>query len=622
MFTWLTSLWGERKSNPVREIKIGNNRYDLASAQVLNDYFQRLPGFVDGFPAIPVQQMLDKNQDVIDQILLARGLSGYHNGQEAELKIRQPIRRLAAMTHVLPASEKDFFNYPTGLFRFCLESALSSIHFAERRVLTRSTPEIRMHEEALWGHATFLNGLYSEAINVLARVSIYAGKEHRGLEWHPATELLEEWLNRNGISRYFVRWSPQPDRSKIHLLASKAIDIDQVKLLAEGEWRIFNTLNGSLHDVKDISNPLAKISEQIRYKIIERDYWSRPESYGKPLSGMHLEPWLIDAMRYLVKMRRWEANSGNGRLWIGQDGVFLVWPLAFHDLQIQLREAECPFVPLTDDVMADILVQAGIIAPVNNGSYETEIAVPLADCADYKTLTAVRVLHSEALFGKAEPPQALPIDLRVHSEPATVPPLDDNGRVAESTVNLTVDAEPYAVPNSFDGNETAQDREEFISEAIPVEMTPLRADQAIALVSSPPDQLQGEDPANWQPTADLDLLEQLLGSQTPPETRTRAMSSIPLEATDSTFTQAREQGRIPLLLAKLAALPEQYRDTLPGGMTRIRCIGLKDHGLNLQDIVQALKSANLIEPVMGLDTGLLEPGEPKTQYFIVRRHLQ
>ena len=94
---------------------------------------------------------------------------------------------------------------------------------------------------------------------------------------------------------------------------------------------------------------------------MERDEWSYADRYGKPLAGMHLEPWLIDAMRHLVQKKRWNPNEDNGRLWHGQDGVFLVWPLAASDMQYQLKASECPFIPSTQEILADIMLDAGII---------------------------------------------------------------------------------------------------------------------------------------------------------------------------------------------------------------------------------------------------------------------
>ncbi|MBS3951490.1 MAG: TraI domain-containing protein [Methylomicrobium sp.] len=365
---------------------------------VFDEYAQRLPGFPLGIPVIPVEHLIEKNRDMIKQIILARGLAGEHNKDEVEKKVMSPIRHLAEMTHLLPASEKNHFKLIGGLFAFCLEVSLFSIRYAERRILTRSTPEIRKEEESLWAHAAFLNGLFCEAITALSKISVYA--EGLGIEWRPGGELLYEWLINNELARYHIRWNETEDRSTIYIMMGKAIQKEQADILAAGEKAIYKTLYSALQDKKDKSNPLARIFAAVTYKIMERDEWSHADRYGKPLPGMHLEPWLIDAMRHLVQKKRWTPNDENGRVWHGKDGVFLVWPLAATDMQHELRANECPFIPNTNEVLADILLEAGIVSRNHLGGYVYEISVPVIDSKDRKCLDSLKIARPEILFVK------------------------------------------------------------------------------------------------------------------------------------------------------------------------------------------------------------------------------
>jgi len=147
-----------------------------------------------GIPTAPIETIINSNQEMIQQIILARGLAGNHNAKKAEITILEPIRHLAEIVHLLPASEKNHFRTPGGLFRFSLESALFGIRYAERRILTRVTPEIRRENEALWTHAAFLTGLFSESILVISRISVYS--EEGGIEWHPGMESIFQWMQR------------------------------------------------------------------------------------------------------------------------------------------------------------------------------------------------------------------------------------------------------------------------------------------------------------------------------------------------------------------------------------------------------------------------------------------
>lgn len=366
---------------------------------MVDEYVYRYPPFPKGIPTAPIETIINSNQEMIQQIILARGLAGNHNAKKAEITILEPIRHLVEIVHLLPASEKNHFRTPGGLFRFSLESALFGIRYAERRILTRVTPEIRRENEALWTHAAFLTGLFSESILVIARISVYS--EEGGIEWHPGMESIFQWMQRNKLKSYHIRWSEKEDRAMIYALAGKAIKPEQAEILAQGEKAIYKTLLSALHDQEDLNNPLVKINRSVKYKLIERDEAGDPSRYGKPLAGMHLDPWLIDAMRHLVEKKRWVVNEENGRCWHGKDGVYLVWPLAASDMQRELKESESPFVPNTKEILAELMQEAGIIESIGmGGGYLFDIAIPQSDSPEMKYVTAIRLVRHEILFEK------------------------------------------------------------------------------------------------------------------------------------------------------------------------------------------------------------------------------
>ncbi len=433
-----------------------------SSLDVFEEYSQRLPGFPTGIPVIPTDLLIERNKEMIKQIILARGLAGTHNKDEVEKRIMSPIRHLAEMTHLLPASEKNHFKLLGGLFSFCLEVSLFSIRYAERRILTRATPEIRKDEESLWTHAAFLTGLFSEAITAISKISVYA--EDKGIEWRPGAESLYEWLQKNDLKRYHIRWSDKEDRSTVYIMAGKSIQKEQTDIFATGEKAIYKTLYAALQDQKDHSNPLANIVDIVKYKIMERDEWSYADRYGKPLAGMHLEPWLIDAMRHLVQKKRWAPNEENGRIWHGQDGVFLVWPLAASDMQVQLKSAECPFIPSTQEILADILLDAEIIEKNRLGGYLFDIGVPVAESNEKKHLEALKLARYEILFVKT---QHKPIDGNLRIKVDENEDSEDRDDIQDQSNTHTVNPEQILNGQSdgtdLERNEETQDRKSVSS---------------------------------------------------------------------------------------------------------------------------------------------------------------
>ncbi|MCX7101199.1 MAG: TraI domain-containing protein [Methylobacter sp.] len=464
-------FFGKNKQSPQNKLKLEKDDVDAKNEHIFDERSHRLPGFPEGIPVVSVELLINKNEEPIQQIILARGLSGAHNKVEVETKIMSPIRHLAAITHLLPASDKDHFKLPGGMFAFGLETALFSIRYAERRILTRATPEIRKEEESLWAHAAFLAGLYCDAIAAISRISVYA--DGVGIEWNPSMETLYDWLQTKNIKRYHIRWRAAEERGVMYVLASNAIK-EQADILDKGERAIFNTLASALIDKKDHRNVLSNIVDKVSYKIQQREVWSDKDRYGKPLTGMHLEPWLIDAMRHLVEKKRWVPNEENGRIWHGQDGVFLVWPLAASDMQHQLKAAECPFLPNTHEILAEIMLDAGIIEKSRLGGYLFDIGIPVAESAEKKHVEALKFARYETLFAKN---QHKPIDGNLRLSPEEEDE-DEEAKVAKSESDENILAQEIASSNQIvepskkgveiDSEEYVDDQEEGSnSNAIP-----------------------------------------------------------------------------------------------------------------------------------------------------------
>jgi hypothetical protein len=480
MFKKIVSILAFRKKGNKASSYISKDDDDAIDQAIVDEYVYRYPPFPKGLSAAPIETILRSNQEIIQQIILARGLAGKHNENDVEVKVLAPIRHLAETVHLLPASEKNHFRTPGGLFRFSLESALFCLRYSERRILTHVTPEIRRESEALWAHAAFLTGLFSESVLVISRISVYS--EEGGIEWHPGTESIFQWIRRNQLKSYHIRWSAKEDRPMVYALAGKVIQTEQAEILAQGEKSIYKTLFSALHDQEDLNNPLVKINRSVKYKLIERDEASDPSRYGKPLTGMHLDPWLIDAMRHLVEKKRWVVNEENGRLWHGNDGVYLVWPLAAGDMQHELKEAESPFVPNTKEILAELMLEAGIIDHVGvDKDYLFDIAIPQSDSADRKHVTAIRLVRHEILFEKIE---YKPLDINLQLDfPSEEAEAED---VTQPIKNVVLSKEPVAVvetKGSESREATASNEADHKPEHV-FEYKPLSQDRAVNLLSS------------------------------------------------------------------------------------------------------------------------------------------
>jgi conjugal transfer pilus assembly protein TraI len=365
------------------------------SPQNLNQEDGRYPAFSKGIAVEPIERIVDRQRELIQQIVQSRGLAGLHNRRKAEEQIISPIKHFAEWVHLLPASDNSYFKGEGGLFRFGLESALFSIRHAERSILTRVTPEERREAERIWTHAAFLAGLVSESVLTLSKMNVYS---ENGDTWHPGVEPLYQWLMCNRVKNYYIRWLATVDSAMATAIAAKTIQQEQAALLAKGEKSVLPTLMSAIQNPYDGSNQIVAIVRTIRLKLIDKDLAEDPTNYGKPLSGMHLEPWLIDAMRHMIVNRHWLANTETGRIWYGLDGLYLVWPLAAADIKEELRNAKCPFVPKTTEIIAEMMCEAGIIDQNEAvGGYIFTIGIPQAS-SKLKPLSAIRIKRKEILL--------------------------------------------------------------------------------------------------------------------------------------------------------------------------------------------------------------------------------
>jgi hypothetical protein len=380
---------------------------------------RRLPPFPAGIKVHDddINELILTHKETLDGIRLALGLAGHHNADEYHLHIVEPVRHLANLIHFLPASEATHYVELGGLFEMSLELALHSIRSAERKCLTQSTPEEKSDNESLWTYAAFLNGLFSEAVKTLAKITVYDIKNET--LWVPGTTGIYEWARQNKVSEYHIVWLTETNKALIHQWASSALPVSQLQKISMGEPLIKNALVLSLNsapigdDEMDIDtfrrNPLLRMHYSLRYKLVDRDINSRAEFHGQPLAGMHLEPWLIDAMRQLLSSQYWQPNTANGRVWCGEDGIYLIWPQGINDLIIQLKDNGSPYMPSSPNTLTEILLNAGIIDDENGGylfNIQAKIVKEDSETGKseekLKTLQAIRFKRKEVLFGKAE----------------------------------------------------------------------------------------------------------------------------------------------------------------------------------------------------------------------------
>ncbi|OAI11539.1 hypothetical protein A1507_20430 [Methylomonas koyamae] len=328
-------------------------------ATTMDEDVPRYPPFMKGLPAAPVERILSSQTELIASIeqALAMPDSLYQT-------IAAPvIRRYAAFSHLLPASESHHHRGAGGLFRHGLEVAHWATLASQGSLFaTSASPKERKAQELRWRLAVCFAGLLHDIGKPVADIAVVdAQGQHT---WNPCDENITDWAVRNEIDRYFLRW--RDNRHKRHEQFS-ALVIERV-LTREARTFILESGPDIMQAMLETINGLDRGSKVYALvitadcKSVERDLKAHYQNIDSAL-GMPVEKYLFDAMRRLVKSGQWTVNEKGARLWRFEDGLHIVWRAGAQDIVTLLAKDKVPGIPRDEDTLADILIERGLAIP-------------------------------------------------------------------------------------------------------------------------------------------------------------------------------------------------------------------------------------------------------------------
>lgn len=351
-----------------------------------------------------IDGLLANHVDLIDRMRVAAG------GDDADFDRQYLfiIRRLAAWIHSIPATETGNHSGAGGLLRLCLQLAFHCLQSADQSLFARSeSAEDRRRIEPCWRYACFLAGLFSELYNIPCRLIVTTGD---GATWPIYLMPLTRFCHEQKAHRYFIRFVPNPEieRSLSMSLMHQIVTPDTLQFLVDGHHAILPTLLAALSGIQPSAEyaKMAEILNQYRHKIAEVDVEQQPQRYGKLAVGVHLEPYLMDAMRSLYREGTWAVNQKKARLWFGKDGLYLIWKTALKELSELLKKNGVAGVPDNPDSVAELLYKAGVLDISEAGSLYFSITPPESE----KAYEAVKIKNPVTLFG-TDSPEALKTSL-------------------------------------------------------------------------------------------------------------------------------------------------------------------------------------------------------------------
>ncbi|NOV29362.1 MobH family relaxase [Methylomonas sp. ZR1] len=328
-------------------------------APTMDEDVPRYPPFMKGLQAAPVERILSSQTELIAAIEQALALP-----DSLYQTIAAPvIRRYAAFSHLLPASESHHHRGAGGLFRHGLEVAHWATLASQGSLFaTSASPKERKAQELRWRLAVCFAGLMHDIGKPVADIAVVdAQGQHT---WNPCDENITDWALRNEIDRYFLRW--RDNRHKRHEQFS-ALVIERV-LTREARTFILESGPDIMQAMLETINGLDRGSKVYALvitadcKSVERDLKAHYQNIDSAL-GMPVEKYLFDAMRRLVKSGQWTVNEKGARLWRFEGGLHIVWRAGAQDIVTLLAKDKVPGIPRDEDTLADILIERGLAIP-------------------------------------------------------------------------------------------------------------------------------------------------------------------------------------------------------------------------------------------------------------------
>lgn len=393
---WLKQIFRAKKDKPV-QLRAKDARLQADMDDLMADV-PRYPPYDTGIPFKPVKLIVRSQADLVTRIQRAAGTSR-EDFQNHYLPI---IENLAKFVHLLPATPKSNHCGAGGLYRMCLELALFSLQGASVGVFP-STGAVERRQAMMpkWGLATFIAGGCSQLYRVVNNMVVLDKKNQ---QWTPMLKSLEDWAKEVDADVYFIRWleekvNPAAQSSSAYLVNS-IVPAHVLHFLSHDNNQVIPAMSaaitGSAAGIAD--NPISRIVAPTTTRVIDEDLKRSSTNYGNLSVGVHIEPYLIDAMRRLMKVGTWAVNAcgkREGRIWLGNDGVFLDWQLAAGDIVGLLYRDAFAGIPQDPETLAELLCESGVLERMPNRSKYWALNLP--ESMDLRE-GFVKLRHREILF--------------------------------------------------------------------------------------------------------------------------------------------------------------------------------------------------------------------------------
>lgn len=371
-----------------------------------------------GIEAQPLRDLLAGHDALLNRIKLCFGA----DRATFERDVMPLVKGYAGYVHLLPATADNYFCAPGGLLQLGLEAAFFSLQGTDAHIFSgRATISERLELEPRWRVATFIGGLCCELNRVLGHAIVTTAD---GRQWPAYLGDLSGWLARCSAPRYYVRWRPQAHESRgLGLFAlPHVIPGERLQWLSEGNEIVVPQLLACVGDLPQAreQNALGALVRRSLALVIDRNLLFNADRSGAPQVGSHLARFLVDAVRRLAAAHSaWIPNREKSRLWLGKEGLFLIWPGAAADVLALLESDQLAGIPKSPQTMLDLLLAAGVLIAPGDGQQTWPIRPPGAR----GSIEAVRLASPAIVLAGLDPaPEPLTVPLLQPRKPEVADP--------------------------------------------------------------------------------------------------------------------------------------------------------------------------------------------------------
>ncbi|MBS0500503.1 MAG: TraI domain-containing protein [Proteobacteria bacterium] len=397
-----------------------------------------------GFEALPLAAVITGHQTLLARIKLCFGA----DRATFERELMPLVHGYARFVHLLPATADNYFHTPGGLLQLGLETAFFSLQGTDAHIFSgRATISERRELEPRWRIATFIGGLCCELHRTLTHLIVTTAG---GEEWPAFLGGLAPWLEQQRADRYFVRWRSNARESRGTGLFAlpHVVPAEVLQMLGDANSIVVPQLLASIAGVPQHRehNVLDELVRRSMALVIDRNLLASADRYGKPQYGSHLERYLVDALRRLAAGHSaWTPNRDKSRVWLGPEGLFLVWPGAAEDALSLLESDQLAGIPKSPHTLLDLLLEAKVLVAAGAGRETWAIQPPGAKTP----IEAVKLANAAILLTGLDPqPTALTANLLAPPSSQPKPPIAASSAEQAATENApaAAAAAPPEVP--------------------------------------------------------------------------------------------------------------------------------------------------------------------------------